>query len=51
VFQTRDGYIEQILKLLCHAEELDDVFCLFAKMSIDSESLLGIHMRHLKVVL
>ena len=39
------------MKLFCYAEEFDCMFRLFAKMSIDSEGLLGIDMRHLKVML
>lgn len=50
MFQTRDGYIEDILKLLCHAEKFDCKFRLFAKMSIDSEGLFGIDMRHLEIM-
>lgn len=51
VFQTWDGYIEEVLKLLCHAEKLDGELCLFAKMSIDGEGLFGVNMRHLEVML
>jgi hypothetical protein len=39
------------LKLFCHAEKLDHVFCLFAKMSIDNKGLFGVDMRHLEVML
>lgn len=38
------------MKLFCHPEKFDCKFRLFAKMSIDRESLFGIDMRHLKVM-
>ena len=42
--QVRDRHIEQILKFFCHAEKLHCVFRLFAKMSINNESLFGVDM-------
>jgi hypothetical protein len=51
VFQTRDGYIKQILKLFCHSKKLNRIFSLFAKMSIDYEGLFRVDMRHFEVVL
>jgi hypothetical protein len=51
VFQSRDGYIENVLKFLCHTKELDCVFRLLAKVSIDSKGRFCVDMRHFEIVL
>jgi hypothetical protein len=51
MFQIRYWNIQQILEFLGYAEVFDDTFSLFAEVSVDAQSCLGVDVGHFEIML